>query len=198
MLIDQLISSIMQLVVFSLIPFLWWFVTARKKVSLFRWLGLVKPQTDHPKVLVLFVLAGFVVTVVPGLLQLRMTQEVTTSYSRLEGLGVAGITSVILFAWIQTSLSEEIVFRGFLLKRLMSKLGFTIATVIQAILFGLIHLVLAWGQVDVLTGIVVAVYPIIPALIIAYVNERKAGGSILPGWIIHGTANTLYGLVQLF
>ena len=111
---------------------------------------------------------------------------------------MAGIPGVMLMAGIQTSLSEEILFRGFLLKRLMSKLGFPAAAVIQAILFGFIHLAFAWGQVGIPEGIAVVVYPMIPALIIAYINEKKAGGSILPGWIIHGTANAFYGLVQLF
>jgi membrane protease YdiL (CAAX protease family) len=198
MLVDQFISSIIQLVAFSLIPFIWWCVTARAKESFLRWLGFVKPQTDHPKALVWLVSAGFIATVLLGGLQWWLTRDVTTAYARFEGLGMAGIPGVMLMAGIQTSLSEEILFRGFLLKRLMSKLGFPAAAVIQAILFGFIHLAFAWGQVGIPEGIAVVVYPMIPALIIAYINEKKAGGSILPGWIIHGTANAFYGLVQLF
>ena len=36
------------------------------------------------------------------------------------------------------------------------------------------------------------------AAYLGFVNEKKAGGSILPSWIIHALANILSGLVAAF
>ena len=40
---------------------------------------------------------------------------------------------------IQTGLSEEILFRGFLGKRLIAKFGFAVGNVVQGLLFGTLH-----------------------------------------------------------
>ena len=42
LLIKKLTNSIIQIIAFSLIPFLWWLVTSRKKMSFFEWIGLKK------------------------------------------------------------------------------------------------------------------------------------------------------------
>ena len=54
------------------------------------------------------------------------------------------------------------------------------------------------GQVGIIAGIVIVVYPMIPAVAFAYLNEKKAKGSILPSWIIHGTLNTVSSITSLF
>ena len=38
--INELVGAIAQVLVFSLIPFIWWLITARKKESFFSWIGL--------------------------------------------------------------------------------------------------------------------------------------------------------------
>lgn len=40
--LNELISSILQIILFSLIPFIWWLTTARHKESFFSWIGLKK------------------------------------------------------------------------------------------------------------------------------------------------------------
>ena len=42
LLIQTLINSIIQIALFSLIPFIWWLITARKKMNFFEWIGLKK------------------------------------------------------------------------------------------------------------------------------------------------------------
>ncbi len=85
-----------------------------------------------------------------------------------------------------------------MLKRLMAKFGFVTANVIQALIFGAIHLTMVWGQIGIVAGAVIVIYPMIPAVAFAYLNEKKANGSILSSWIIHGTINTLTTLFSLF
>ena len=78
------------------------------------------------------------------------------------------------------------------------KFGFTVANIIQALIFGAIHLTMVWGQVGIIAGIVIVIYTMIPAVAFAYLNEKKADGSILPSWIAHGTLNTISTLFSLF
>ena len=51
--INMLITAIVQVVLFSALPFIWWLVTARKKMSFFAWLGLKKVEnTKKDKTLI--------------------------------------------------------------------------------------------------------------------------------------------------
>lgn len=95
------------------------------------------------------------------------------------------------------SLPKEIFFRGFLLKRIQNKFGFIIANIIQAILEGGFYFLAnmnslyANGKISlnwILLVCRIAVYLGIRAAFIGYINEKKAGGSVLPGWIM----NALY------
>ena len=45
---NELIGSLVQLLVFSAVPLLVWFFTARKKESFFSWIGLTKPVLKDP------------------------------------------------------------------------------------------------------------------------------------------------------
>lgn len=49
-LINKIISSIIQITLFSLIPFIWWLVTTRKKESFLEWIGLKKIDKENKKI----------------------------------------------------------------------------------------------------------------------------------------------------
>lgn len=198
MFLNQLLNAIFQVVVFSIIPLIWWFITARKKENFFNWLGLKKPEGNSKKNLLICMLVILAVCLLVGEFAIWLRGDVAAAESAYKGMGIAALPSVLVYSYIQTGLSEEILFRGFLLKRLMAKFGFITANVIQALIFGAIHLTMVWGQVGIVAGIVIVIYPMIPAVAFAYLNEKKANGSILPSWMIHGTINTLTTLVSLF
>lgn len=198
MFLNQLLNAIFQVVLFSVIPLVWWFVTARKKENFFKWLGIKKTASEDVKNLILSIAAIIVVCFLVGELAVWMRGDVAAAESAYKGMGLAALPSVLVYAYIQTGLSEEILFRGFLLKRLAAKFGFTVANIIQALIFGAIHLTMVWGQVGIIAGIVIVIYPMIPAVAFAYLNEKKADGSILPSWIAHGTLNTISTLFSLF
>ena len=63
--------------------------------------------------------------------------------------------------------------------------------------FGALHLIMVWGQVGFLAGAVIVIYPMIPAVLMSILNEKKADGSILPSWFVHGTLNTISALMVL-
>lgn len=198
MFLNQLLNAIFQVVLFSVIPLIWWLVTARKKEHFLKWLGLKKPECKSKTNLMLLTLFIFVICFLIGQFAIWLRGDVAAAESAYKGMGIAALPCLFIYSYIQTGLSEEILFRGFLLKRLAAKFGFEAANIIQALIFGAIHLTMVWGQVGVAAGIVIVIYPMIPAAAFAYLNEKKSGGSILPSWIIHGTLNTLTALVPLF
>ena len=131
-----------------------------------------------------------------GELALMMRGDLEAADSAYKGMGSKAIPSILMYAFGQTALSEEILFRGFILKRLQAKWGFKIATAIQAIIFGALHILMVWGQVGIAAGIVIVIYPMVIAVVLSWINEKKAGGSIYPSWIIHGVLNSVTGILQ--
>ncbi len=57
---------------------------------------------------------------------------------------------------------------------------------------------MGWGQVGVLAGAVIMIYPMAVALLLGHLNESLSDGSIIPSWIVHGALNTIAASVQAF
>lgn len=196
--ISEAVSSIIQIFLFSLIPFFWWLITARKNCGFFGWLGLKKINRERfPKLLF-----GMAVTVLgfwlAGQFSLYALKDVPTAASAFAGLKMKGIPAVIIYAFFHTALSEEILFRGFLLKRIAAKFGFQAGNAVQALLFGLLHGAMFVAGAGYLKAFLLILFTGAIAWVMGYINEKKAEGSILPGWVIHGAANLLSGLAELF
>ena len=64
-------------------------------------------------------------------------------------------------------------------------------------MFGLAHIVLIMDRLNFVEAVVLALYPIIPGILLAYTNEKKADGSIIPSWLMHGFMNIPLRLFQL-
>lgn len=115
-----------------------------------------------------------------------------TGMIRNMGFGAEAIATLLVAAVIKTSLSEEVFFRGFLAKRLISLVGFQRGNALQALIFGILHTLIFlsittnWAFLTV-----IFVFPAIGAYVKVIVNEKYADGSIIPGWIAHGTANVI-------
>lgn len=197
MFLNQLLNAIIQVLLFSLVPLLLWLVTARKKVAFFDWLGLRWPKNVNTRTLWGSIVLVTVVCFVIGEVAVWARGDVDAAESAYQGMGLGALPTVLVYAFIQTGLSEEILFRGFLLKRLMAKWGFVVANIVQALIFGALHLTMVWGQVGFLAGAVIVIYPMIPAVLMSILNEKKADGSILPSWLVHGTLNTVSALMVL-
>lgn len=197
MFLNQLLNAIIQVLLFSLVPLLWWLVTARKKVAFFDWLGLRWPKNVNTRTLWGSIVLVMVVCFVIGEVAVWARGDVDAAESAYQGMGLGALPTVLVYAFLQTGLSEEILFRGFLLKRLMAKWGFVVANIVQALIFGALNLTMVWGQVGFLAGMVIVIYPMIPAVLMSILNEKKADGSILPSWLVHGTINTVSALMVL-
>ena len=195
--INELIGSIIQILLFTLIPFIWWLITARKKENFFSWIGLKKPVGDK-KTIILYIVGAYVICEVVGMILNNTILKSDWNVSAFAGQGKSGILAAVFFSYLHTAFSEEILYRGFLQKRLQKSLGFVAGTLVQAFIFGASHVILSFNLITFAEGVALLLYPMLPAILIAIVNEKKAGGSILPGWLIHGTLNVVTHLSWLW
>ncbi len=197
---NELIGSLVQLLVFSAVPLLVWFFTVRKKESFFSWIGLTKPVLKDPGKTILISALATLLYIGATVLSLKLLPEgITTAGSQFAGQGASAILSVIFYALIRTALSEEILFRGFLLKRIQAKAGYRTGNMVQALLFGLLHgIPFALVTKSVPVFVLLTLLPGGIGYFEGWLNEKQCGGSIVPGWILHGLVNLLSGILSLF
>ena len=200
MFIQELIGAIAQVLLFALIPFIVWLITARKKMNFFRWIGFTKPT--HKGNIILTLVFTLVGVLAYGFLSIyfinTFSGDVTSAGSSFAGQGMSAIPATIAYGFIRTGLSEEIVFRGFILKRIANKFGFIAGNLIQSILFGLLHGV-PFGLATQNIGVTIALtlLPAAMGFLMGYLNEKKFSNSIIPSWILHGTINTVVSIFSL-
>lgn len=124
---------------------------------------------------------------------------VSSAISQFANQGIKAIPLILVYAVIQTSLSEEILFRGFLCKRLTNQFGFEIGNVIQAGCFGLAHGIPFFAATkNVLVFVLVTLLPTFIGYYQGYINEKKASGSIVPSWMLHAIMNVISALAASF
>lgn len=192
-----LLQALGQVLIALLVPFVWWLVTARKQQGFFGWLGWRRPRPQDARVLAATMAGTFVFSSALGLwlIPLVAGQNATSQFT---GLGWAGLPLVLVYATLGTSVWEESLFRGFLLKRVAARAGFWWGNSVQSVLFGALHMVPFMIIVGPGQGAVVGLFSASLAFAMGYINERLAGGSIVPSWCLHAAANLLVGCVALF
>lgn len=196
-LFNQALSAIAQLVLFTSIPFIWYVICNKKYSGFFQWIGLKIPFVFNRTLLkfVVFTIAAFTVISVGILYSLKGIDTATATFS---GMGIAGLPYAIIYAFIATALSEEILFRGFLLKRLASKFGFPVGNIVQSIFFGLLHGAMFCSLINSVKIVLIIAFTGLIAWCMGYANEKYADGSIIPSWIIHGIANLFSATISMF
>ena len=198
-LIQQMTNALIQIALFMLLPFIWWFVTARRKSSFLDWIGFkpLKDTGNHKMWLWIFLgLLSF--TIFSYLVLYTIVKDLKTATSSFAGLGFQALPAVLIYSLFQTSLPEELLFRGFLLKRFSVCLPFGVANTIQATLFGLLHGLMFITEVSWLQTLVIILCTGGIAAYLGFVNEKKSGGSILASWIMHALANVITGMLSAF
>lgn len=103
MLLNEIVSSIIQILLFSIVPFVWWLITARKKESFYVWIGLKKASAISWKSLLVVTSLFIMVSV----FTLYLTKDVETATSEFEGLGISALLPAFVYAVFHTSLPEE-------------------------------------------------------------------------------------------
>ncbi|MEO6039758.1 MAG: CPBP family glutamic-type intramembrane protease [Saprospiraceae bacterium] len=125
--------------------------------------------------------------------QMLLSEHSVAGQLHLLGLNPVSTIILLITALIKTSLSEEILFRGFIAKRAINRWGFGPGNLLQALLFGLIHLLLFWliAKTPILPCVFIFTFSSLAAWLIGHNMIRNGNGSIIPGWISHGAGNAL-------
>lgn len=194
--ISKVVSSIVQIILFAIIPFIWWLATERKQQKFAEWIGLKKIKGGK-KTLVAIITVSVAFLLV-GVLTLYVIKGAETATSEFTGLGIMAIPAIVVYAAFNTAFPEELLFRGFLLKRLANKFGFNIANIIQALLFGVLHGAMFFLLVGVVKAILIIIFTGVIAWFMGYINEKYSNGSIIPSWIIHTVSNLFSGICAAF
>jgi membrane protease YdiL (CAAX protease family) len=197
MILNELIDAIFQLLVFTLIPFLVYVIKNRKTKDFFEYVGLKKSKS---KANMWAVITSLIFFIPPLLLvifndsfyEIMSSPESTTGKFREMDFGAVAVSLIVIKAVFTTSLSEEILFRGFIAKRLIAVTSYKTGNIVQAIIFGLIHVALfsTISSYVFLLGFIFG-FTALGAYVSVYINEKLADGSIFPGWISHGLGNVL-------
>ena len=198
MIVNKIISSIVEIVLISLIPFIWWIATAKQKENFLKWIGIKGIEKKNKKTTLISTLLISLMFILVSIFPLYITKDIETATSEFKGLGISALLPALIYAILNTSLPEEIFFRGFLLKRIASKFGYLIANIIQSVIFGLLHGIMFFNILGVVKTIIIIFFTGLIAFAMGYVNEKKANGSILPSWFIHALSNIFASIVEMF
>ncbi|WP_234572009.1 CPBP family intramembrane glutamic endopeptidase [Rhodohalobacter sp. 614A] len=195
--INELISAVLQILIFAALPFVFYLTKMKKTEGFFDYIGLKKsnPDANLSAIFLSLLIAG------PLLLLSMYNSEffgimsdpssMTGKFRQME-FNAESVIILIVGAVFKTSLAEEILFRGFIAKRLIALTNYKIGNILQAVLFGLIHSALFLFVTDSFFFLmVIFLFPAIASYIKVYLNEKVADGSIIPGWIAHAIANLL-------
>lgn len=197
-LINLLVSTMIQLLLFSVFPLIWWFVKKRKKVSFFSWIGLRKPSIQDKKKYRLSVLLIFILFLSISFIVPMLVDRSDTATAQFTGQGISALLPALIYSFLQTGLSEEIFFRGFLMKVFVEKLGFKVGNFIQGLLFGLLHGVMFFSIVGLIRSLFIVFITGMTGLLMGYINEEQSNGSIVSSWFLHGFANLVASILTMF
>lgn len=199
MIIQAMVDAIIQVIIFAILPFLIWVLFYRKREKFMQWIGLKKAIFQNSKKAFIISVLSFTILLVSGVILLFvMDDRSMIANAHFASLGMNSILLVLIYAVVQTGLSEEVLFRGFLLKRFSNWWGFGTGNMIQALLFGLLHGVILFPVMNLFLVIVIIGFAGLSGWMMGYVNEKLANGSILPSWMIHSLMNISSSLLIAF
>ena len=208
LIISTLLTAIINLIVFSSIPLIWWFCRYRKKEKFFKWIGIYKPQLKSKwwLLLVFAVLYCFFYNfdftqLVDANTLAYIENSSSVSVNAFAGIGVAAILPALIENFIANGVAEEILYRGFLCKRFCNKLGDIQGILLQGLLFGLMHNViylLAGLNVGIWYHTLTFVFTGTGALLLGLLNQKLFNGSIIPSILLHGAGNFITTMLIAF
>ena len=208
LLTSSISTTIVNLIVFSIVPVIWWFFRHRKETGFFKWIGLYRPQLKSKWwILLIFALLyyffyNFDFTQLVDSKTLEYIESSSAvSANVFAGVGVIAILPALIENFIANGVAEEILYRGFLCKRFCQKIGVVQGIVLQAVLFGLMHNILyivAGLDVGLWYHTLTFVFTGTGALLLGWLNEKIFNGSIIPSILLHGAGNFIATMLVAF
>ena len=206
--LSSVTTAAVNLIVFSFLPVLWWFFRHRREGGFLKWIGFFRPQLKSSwRILLLFAVLyaffynfDFTQLVDPQTLA-YIESSASVSANAFAGLGAAAVLPALIENVIANGVAEEILYRGFLCKRLCGKTGIVGGIILQAVLFGLMHNILyiaAGLDVGLWYHTLTFLFTGTGALLLGWLNEKIFNGSIIPGILLHGGGNFLASMLIAF
>lgn len=199
MVFQEAINAALQVAIALLITLVGYALAGKKRGSYFRFIGLFPAPPGAVRTTLLA--AAILVPASIAVIYLTPLHDAASAGNTVAGkireLGPTWETAglIALIAIFKTSLAEEILFRGLIAKTLIRWFGFFIGNSLQALIFGAVHALIfvAPGGLafDPMLALGVVGLPAVGAFVMVWINERRAGGSIIPGWIIHALSNLI-------
>ena len=206
MLIQEIVNAAVQLVVVLVIAAVVWGLFGRKKSGFLKYVGLYAPTPRSMAIafglFFVYTLLSGSIYLLPGMREAAAADNTVAGVIRKNGWSAETAGVILVVAGIKTALTEEILFRGLIAKRLIAWLGFAAGNAIHALIFGAIHLlifVVPGGPA--FTPMLGAAFLLLPASagwLMAFANEKTGNGSIGPGWMIHAMGNAIAYTVLAF
>lgn len=197
--VQELVNAGIQIGLALLVVFLIWLIFARKRSGFPNFTGLYGAPAKAMGLALLAALMFAPLTIavfmLPGLADAATGPD--TVAGRVQALGMTAETAaiILIIAFLKTSGSEEILFRGLIAKRLIAWMGFTAGNSVHALIFASIHLLIfvapGGPAFDPVLAAALVGVGFIGGWVMAWINEKRAGGSIAPGWLMHGVANAI-------
>ena len=197
MLLSLVVSALLQIGAFAALPFGTYLLTRRRAGGFLAYVGLRPPPRQAlgaaAAVAALFTGITLALFRTGPLHDLAVAPNTVIGHLRAPRPPSMTLAALAIYALLQTSLAEELLFRGFIAKRLIARLGFGTGNAVQALLFASVHLLLFVGPgARAFSAGVAAALAATAGLggwLFGYVNERRGNGSIVPSWAAHGATN---------
>ena len=97
LLIQKIISSVIQIIVFAFVPFIWWLITAHKKCNFFAWIGIKKVRNAKENRTLIWTVCVSLAFLALSVFMLFSVKGLETATSEFAGLGVKALPAMIVF-----------------------------------------------------------------------------------------------------
>lgn len=197
-LLQEIFLFALQLSLFIMIPLLWYIISHKKVRNFFEYIGIKKAPIKSfisafavTGIAYIFTIAYFICLKISGGMEISPLQK---AYE---------ISNTVMFCCIafvyalNAGVCEEILFRGFIGKRLIQTLGFKWGNLIQAIIFVFPHLI-TFGLAPTFEVIVGVINAGVMGWTFGYIMHKKSKGSILPSIIVHTLVDLVAVPISLF
>lgn len=194
---NEITGAILQVLLFTAIPFLVYLVSNKTSKNFMVSMGIKQPTLISIKYAVLLAIAYTIpllicITINTSILEMVLSKDMVTGKIRQMGFSLNSVVSLFIIGTLNTALAEEIFFRGFIGKKLVGKLGYKTGNLLQAVIFGIVHLALvALATQNIMFLIISFIFPTLLGYFIMDLNEKYSDGSIVPGIITHGISNII-------
>ncbi|EHJ52648.1 CAAX amino terminal protease family protein [Streptococcus macacae NCTC 11558] len=202
LLVKQINSSLMQLLAVLVISYIVYRLSPEKsRLRFSQWIGLVKTKIRWGYCCVIgfsYFIVGFLIAYYLYSSHLVQNTSVMGRSYQATGFSIETILIILIWAIVQTSLTEEILFRACLRKLSARFLGKRGGNILQALLFAALHLLIL-SSYDLLPMLMIFAMTFSIAYALGWLVSSNSKESIMETWLIHAVTNILsQGLILAF